>query len=281
LLLSIIFLLPALAWSWSESAEKFLEDLLVAEGIKQSQAQRLSRDSRITVRPDFVIKNLFSSSPRGTQQKPGVMEVTPRQIAQGRNFIKAHAASLSAVEKRFGTSPRIITAILMIESHLATYPMSFNVANAYVNMALLLNPNYLQEVQSLYAKTYPQLNEEATITRARRKARWAVSELSYLIYLANNLKIDPLTISGSFSGALGPAQFLPSSFWLFGIDGDGDGIANPFNLTDAVFSIGNYLRLFGWAENAPIDQNRRAVWFYNHSRVYVNTIMMIYDRLGR
>jgi membrane-bound lytic murein transglycosylase B len=159
--------------------------------------------------------------------------------------------------------------------------MSFNVVNAYINMALLLNPDYLQEVQSLYAKTYPQLNEEATITRARRKARWAVSELSYLIYLANNLKIDPLTISGSFSGALGPAQFLPSSFWLFGIDGDGNGVADPFNLVDAQFSIGNYLLLFGWTENGSVDQKRRSVWFYNRSQVYVTTVMMIYDKLGR
>jgi membrane-bound lytic murein transglycosylase B len=159
--------------------------------------------------------------------------------------------------------------------------MPFNVVNVYVSLALMLNPDYLKGVQGSYAQAYPQLKDEATLARARRKARWAVYELSCLVRLADSLKIDPLTISGSFSGALGPEQFLPSSFWLFGIDGNGDGIADPFNPEDAIFSMGNYLRMFGWTEDAHIDQKRRAVWFYNRSRVYVNTVLMVYDKLGR
>lgn len=281
LFLGIIFLLPTFAWSVSDSSRKFLEDLLIAEGLDPPQAKSIMQDPRISVRPEFIVKNLFYSSPRGTAQKPDIMEVTPRQIARGRAFMKEHAESLSAVEKRFGTSPRIITAILIIESRLGTYPMPYNVVNAYANLAFLLNPDYLQEVQALYADAYPQLYDEAMIARAKRKAKWAVGELSYLVHIANNLGIDPFTISGSFSGALGPGQFIPSSFWLFGIDGDGDGIVSPFNLADAQFSMGHYLKIFGWAEDAPIDQKRKAVWFYNRSPVYVNTIMMLYDKLSR
>lgn len=280
LLLGIIFLVPAFAWSWNDSSKKILEDLLIAEGIEKAQAQKIMRDPRLSVRPGFVIKNLFCSSPRGTAQRPDIMQISTRQIALGKTFMKKHATSLSAVEKSFGTSSRIITAILLIESRLATCPMPFNVANAYVNMALLQNPDYLKEVQVLYAKSYPQINDQNTVARAKSKARWAVYELANLIHLANGLGMDPLTISGSFSGALGPAQFLPSSFRLYGVDGDGDGIASPFNLADAKFSIGHYLRIFGWAEDAPVDQKRKAVWFYNHSQVYVNTVMMIYDKLG-
>lgn len=281
LLLGIIFLLPASGWSWSDSSKKILEDLLVAEGVNKQQAQKITRDPRLSVRPDFIVKNLFYSSPRGTAQRPDVMKISSRQIARGKAFMRRYAASLSAVEKSFGTSSRIITAILLIESRLATCPMPFNAANAYVNIALLQNPDYLKEVQALYAKAYPQINDEKTVARAQSKSRWAVYELANLIHLANSLGVDPLTISGSFSGALGPAQFLPSSFRLYGVDGDGDGIASPFNLTDAKFSIGHYLRIFGWAEDAPLDQKRKAVWFYNHSSVYVNTVMMIYDELGR
>lgn len=278
--LGIILLLPTFAWPVSDISRTFLVEMLIGEGLDSSQAQSIMRDPRISVRPDFIVKNLFYSNPRSSAQKPDVMEVTPRQIARGRAFMKEHSGSLSAVEKRFGTSPRIITAILIIESRLATYPMSSNVVNAYVNLALLLNQDYLKEVQALYANDYPQLSDEATIARARRKAKWALYELSHLVRLANDLNIDPLSISGSFSGALGPAQFLPSSFWLFGVDGDGDGIADPFNLVDAKFSIGHYLQIFGWAEDAPIEQKRKAIWFYNRSQIYVNTIMMIYDKLG-
>ncbi len=281
-LLILLFTLcftPSSAWPLSDSSKKFIEDMLVAEGVERLQAHNITNDSRLSVSADLVIKNLFCSSPRGTAQKTYI-EITPRQIEQGRTFMKAHAASLSAVKTRFGTSPQIVTAILLIESRLGTYPMTFNAVNAYASLALLLKPDYLKELQTLYTEKYPQLNDEATLARVRRKANWAVYELSYLIQLANYLKIDPLTISGSFAGALGPAQFLPSSFWLFGIDGEGDGIVSPFNLQDAMFSSGHYLQIFGWAEDAAVEQKRRAVWYYNHSQVYVNTVMMIYDKLG-
>jgi membrane-bound lytic murein transglycosylase B len=258
-----------------------VEELLIAEGLDPCQAHSIMQDHRVSVRPDIIIKNLFYSSPKGTAGKPGVMEVNPRQIKQGKAFMKERAVVLSAVEKRFGTSPRIITAILTIESRLGTHPMSYGVVNAYANLAFMLDPGYWKEVQDRYAAVYPQLLEEATIARAKRKAKWAAGELAYLVHIANHLNIDPLSISGSFAGAMGPAQFIPSSFWIFGIDADGDGTASPFNMTDANLSMGNYLRKYGWREDASLEQKRKAIWYYNHSDVYVNTVMMIYEQLGR
>jgi membrane-bound lytic murein transglycosylase B len=264
-----------------EPQRRFVEELLIAEGLDQSQAHSVMYDPRVSIRPDIVIKNLFFSKPKGTKQKSDVMAVDPRQIERGLAFMKENADVLSAVEKRFGASPRIITAILIIESRLGKYPMPYNVVNAYANLAFMLEPNYFKEVQDRYAVAYPQLYDEATIARAKRKAKWAVGELCYLVYIANHLNIDPLSISGSFAGAMGPAQFIPSSFWIFGIDGDNDGIASPFNMVDANLSMGYYLRNYGWREDAPLEQKRKALWYYNHSDVYVNTVMMIYERLGR
>jgi membrane-bound lytic murein transglycosylase B len=84
---------------------------------------------------------------------------------------------------------------------------------------------------------------------------------------------------GSFSGALGPAQFIPSTFQTYGIDGDADGRRDPLNMMDANWSMGNYLKKSGWSETASLEQKRKAVWHYNRSTVYVNTIMMLYDEL--
>jgi membrane-bound lytic murein transglycosylase B len=267
--------------SGSECPRTFVEGLLIAEGLDQSRAKRISQDLRIDVRPDIVIKNLFHSSPKGTAARPDVMRVDPREIERGRAFIRQHAEILARVEERFGASPQIITAILMIESRLGTYPMPYNVATAYVNLAFLLDPEYFRQIQTLYSDAYPQLFEEATVARAHRRARWAVTELYYLSAIADHLDMDPVSISGSFAGALGPAQFIPSSFWTYGIDGDGDGIADPFNMADAKLSMGQYLRKFGWRENAPVEQKRKAVWYYNRSTVYVNTIMMLYEELKK
>lgn len=280
LVINVLFLSASFSVA-DEPRRQLVQELLIAEGLGPSQAQSIMQDPRISICSDIVIKNLFFSSAKGTADKPDVMEVDQRQIKEGRVFIKEHADVLSVVENRFGASPRIITAILIIESRLGAHPMPYNVVNAYVNLAFVLDPDYWKELQDLYARTYPQLYDEATLTRAKRKAKWAVSELCYLVYIANHLGIDPLTITGSFAGALGPAQFIPSSFWIFGIDGDSDGMASPFNLTDAILSMGSYLKKYGWREDASLEQKRKAIWYYNRSDVYVNTVMMLYEKLGR
>ena len=259
---------------------RLVQSLLVAEGIDPAQAESILQDPRVAVRRDIVIKNLFHSNPKAGKSGPDVMDIDPSQIDQGKVFMEKNMAVLSAAEERFGASSRIITSILIVESRLGTYPMPYNVVNAYVNLAFLADPDYLKGIQERYAETYPQLKDEATIARAQRKAKWAASELAYLIHLAGHLNVDPFSLSGSFAGAMGPAQFIPSSFWIFGIDGNADGTVSPFNMADAVFSMGHYLRKYGWREDAPVDQKRRALWHYNRSDVYVNTVLMIYEKMG-
>ena len=269
------------SWAASELSRQFIEERLVEKGLDKLQVQSMINDPRISLRPDIVIQNLFYSSPKGTEEEPTIMRIDPKHIKNGRTFIKENAESLSFVEKNFGTSPRIITAILIVESRLGTYPMRYNVVTAYANLALLLDPDYFSQIQQEYADKYPLLHDQATITRAQRRANWALSELYHLALLANNLGMDPLNIMGSFAGALGPAQFIPSTFRNYGVDGDGDGIVNPFNMKDATATMGHYLKSFGWSEDASISKKRNAVWHYNRSQVYVNTVMMLYEELGK
>jgi membrane-bound lytic murein transglycosylase B len=278
--LSIVFL-GVTAADAADAKREVVAAFLIANGVDPEQAHRVMADPRITDQPDIIIKNLFFSSPKGTAQKPDVMKISPRLIDQARVFMAENASRLCAVEKRFGTSPAVITSILLIESRLGTYKMAYNVAQAYANLAFLLDPVYFKEIQTRYVKDYPQWAEEATINRARRKARWAAGELVYLLHLADHLNIDPLDLAGSFAGAMGPGQFIPSSFWIFGMDADGDGQASPFNLMDATFSMGHYLKKYGWRENASLEEKRKAIWHYNRSDVYVNTVMMIYEKLRK
>ena len=281
LIMIILLLFPVKLWAESELSRQFIEERLVDKGIDKSQAQRLINDSRISAKPDIVLKNLFHSVPQGAEKQPEVMSVDPGSIKKGKIFIRQNKDSLSSVEQRFGTSPQIITAILIAESRLGKYPMRYNVVTAYINLASLLDPDYLSKIQKKYADVYPQLKDEYTINRAQRKAQWALDELYHLVYLANELKMDPLKIMGSFAGAIGPAQFIPSTFRSYGIDGDKDGIRNPFKMADAKASIGHYLKSSGWSEGASLETKRDAIWQYNHSRVYVNTIMLLYDELSR
>ncbi|MBN1663812.1 MAG: lytic murein transglycosylase [Deltaproteobacteria bacterium] len=265
----------------SDAARQLIEKQLVEKGLDADQVKRIIYDPRIDLNPDIVIKNLFYSSPKGSGEQPSVMKIDPALIEEGRGFMKENAGLLALVEQRFGASPRIITAILIIESRLGKYPMPYGAVTAYANLAFLLDPEYFKDIQSKYADQYPQINDKDVMARAQRRAKWALDELYHLAHIARDLAIDPLTIRGSFSGALGPAQFIPSTFRAYGIDGDNDGTCNPFNMTDAKLSMGNYLKKSGWSESASIEQKRKAVWHYNRSAVYVNTIMMLYDELQK
>ncbi len=262
-------------------AKLFVEDLLVSKGHKRTHIRSLMLDPRLTIDNEFIIKNLFHSAPRPSAKQPEYMEVDPKLIKRGPQFVQEHTSAFALAEQRFGVSPEIITAILIIETKLGHYPMKYDVFRAYASLCTALDAEYLDSVLKSHqdgSSSIPAPDEEV-YEKARKKGAWAVNELSCLIELAAQVGIDPMTIRGSFAGALGPAQFIPSSFIKYGVDGNGDGRRNPFDMDDAIASIGNYLKLSGWKEDAPLEKKRQAVWAYNHYMIYVNTVMMVYDML--
>lgn len=82
----------------------------------------------------------------------------------------------------------------------------------------------------------------------------------------------------SYAGAIGPMQFMPATFSAYGVDGNGDGRKDPWNLEDAIFSAANYLVANGFSHD-----KRKAIWHYNHADWYVNKVLataMIYSIKG-
>ena len=260
-------------------AKLFVEDMLVSRGHKRTHIRALMNDPRIVIDNEFIIKNLFHSAPKPSAKRPEYMEVDPELIKKAPQFIQEHRAAFSTAQKTFGTSPEIITAILIVETKLGRYPQKYDVFRAYASLCTALDTEYLDSVLKSLGDGYASAGMEEVYATARKKGNWAVNELSCLIELADKVGIDPIVIRGSFAGALGPAQFIPSSFIKYGADGNGDGRRDPFDMDDAIASIGNYLKQAGWKEDAPLERKRQAVWAYNHYTIYVNTVMMVYDRL--
>ena len=87
-------------------------------------------------------------------------------------------------------------------------------------------------------------------------------------------------MKGSWAGAFGIPQFVPSSYVKYGADGNGDGAVDLYNLADALASMANYLRSFGWSDQDPVKK-KEAVYAYNHCDNYVQAVFAYARALKR
>jgi len=123
------------------------------------------------------------------------------------------------------------------------------------------------------AAAYPQIPIEDIEKRARRKSKWAYQELKTLLTLTRQESIDVLQVKGSWAGAFGIAQFLPTSYMKFALDGNNDRKVRLHNRYDAIVSVANYLKEHGWRMDLPDPQRRLIIRKYNNSSAYTDTVL--------
>lgn len=141
------------------------------------------------------------------------------RIAQGLEFWNEHEAVLEQAQERFGVAPEYVVAILGVETRYGRITGSFRVLDALTTLAF----------------DYPP------------RADFFRGELTEFLLLAREEGHDPLALTGSYAGAMGYGQFIPSSFRAYAVDFDGDGLRDIWtNPSDAVGSIANYFRRHGW-----------------------------------
>ena len=92
----------------------------------------------------------------------------------------------------------------------------------------------------------------ASHPRARERSEFFKAELEQFLSLTKRINVDPLALRGSFAGAMGMPQFMPSSWVRYAIDFDGDGKVDLFNSpADVIGSVANYLNAFNWQPGMP------------------------------
>jgi membrane-bound lytic murein transglycosylase B len=111
--------------------------------------------------------------------------------------------------------------------------------------------------------------------KADQKSQWAYKELKAFLTYTQQHQIDPVSIKGSYAGALGIAQFMPSNILAYGEDGNGDGRIDLFEDADAIHSIAGYLKHYGWKPGIDRKGAYKVVYHYNHSKYYVNAVLKI------
>ena len=201
-----------------------------------------------------------------------------RRIQMARQYMLDHSGALAAAEERYGVAREIITAIMLVETQLGTLVGNQTVFNILSTMAALDDP----AVRKAFWKDLPtdrRLKRNAFEKKADRKSSWAYAELKALLKYVKAERIDPVAIQGSYAGAMGYCQFMPSNALRLGVDGNGDERVDLFDHTDAIASVGNYLKHHGWKPGMTRKQQFKVILKYNYSKPYANTILDIAARL--
>ena len=201
-----------------QSFEEWLEDLRAeARELGISESTLVALDD---VEPLERVLELDNSQPEFVQTFTRYIDlrVTPGQISRGRALLDEHAGLLAEVQAEYGIQPHYLVAFWAIESNYGRATGGFSVLNAL-----------------------------ATLAYDPRRADFFRRELLTALRIIEAGHIAPDQMSGSWAGAMGQLQFLPSVFFRYGVDGDGDGRVDIWNsLPDVFHSAANFLAESGW-----------------------------------
>ena len=243
-LIAAVLILAAAAHG-AEAGKAFFQPLqkrLVADGFSAQRIQHLYQKPQAAFDTRSVSLFFVHSEARLNYDQ----FATADAVGRARDYLGTHEKSLAAAENDYGVDREIIAAILLVETQLGTMTGASNIFNALSTMAALTDPD-ARKVLWRALPTGRRLSRKAFEKKADKKSKWAYDELKALIRYADREGIDPTTLTGSYAGAMGISQFMPSNALRLGIDGNGDGRVDLFAHEDAIASVGNYLRHHGWA----------------------------------
>ncbi|SEK45367.1 lytic murein transglycosylase B [Nitrosovibrio tenuis] len=174
--------------------------------------------------------------------------VNPRRIAGGVAFWNSHAETLERARREFGIPEEIITAVIGVETLYGAQAGKHRVLDALTTLAF----------------DYP------------KRAQFFRGELEQYLLLGKDQNADVLNIKGSYAGAIGIPQFMPSSYRRYAVDYDNDGrIDLSGSTTDAIGSVANYLKSHGWQMGEAVavpalvnSENYRAALFTGNWPTY-------------
>ncbi len=195
-------------------------------------------------------------------------------IQKAKKYMEKHKAVLAKTEKVYGVDKNIITAIILVESGLGNSLGKRSVLNTLSSLASMGDPNVRNMFWDLRGDSSGLTRKEFE-KKARRKSNWAYNELKAFLEYTLKAKIDPVEIGGSYAGAVGLPQFMPTNIPAYAKDGNMDGHIDLFNHADAMASIANYLKRFGWRPGIDKKKAYEIIHRYNHSNYYIDTILKI------
>lgn len=202
---------------------RFVSDTAARHGIPAAEIEATLDRAQFL---DSVVKAMSRPAERvksWAEYRP--MFISQARIDGGRAFLARHRAALDTVQADTGVPAELIVAIIGVETSYGGNTGRYPVLDALYTLAF----------------RYPRSGDPDKLEREVRRELFFREELSQLFALAREEQLDITALRGSYAGAMGMGQFMPSSYRQFAVDGDGDGRRDLFNSMDDVFaSIANY-----------------------------------------
>lgn len=215
---------------------------LKLRGFSEKEINQIFSDPRLAIYQD--IPSLRRKKVNYFERALGLFNSDSLQ--RGRKFIQANFEILSKVEKEFDVPKEIITAILRVESNFGNF----------LGERILINTFYSRILLGV-------------------KRTEAEKELVQLLVMCRQVGLgDVFILKGSYMGAFGLPQFLPSSFLGYALDGNKDGKIDLFSPEDAIFSIANYLKKNGFRSSNSFYDKFNALKKYNKSDEYALAVLV-------
>jgi membrane-bound lytic murein transglycosylase B len=203
--------------------QKFIDEMVKEHQFKKKELQTLFNQVEVKQKIlDAISRPAEKSKPWFDYRK---IFLTDKRIQGGVSFWQQHADILEYAEKIYGVPAEIIVAIIGVETYYGRLQGSHRVMDALTTLGFFYPP----------------------------RSAFFLGELKQFLIMSKEQNFDPLSKKGSYAGAMGMGQFIPSSYQHYAIDFNGDGVKNIWeNHADAIGSVANYFKRHGWKKDQPV-----------------------------
>lgn len=205
------------------------------------------------------------------------VQVNDDAVTEVRTFMDSNRNSLAVAEKAYGVDGSVVASLLWIESRHGKNLGAFHVPSVFVDLVQCDRPaniKYLHKAGRRFTAKVTAQNKIDISKRARKRVKWALAELKAVETMWKRDKSTLIDFRGSFAGAFGMAQFIPSSYIAYAKSQVGDHPPILEHAEDAIQSVANYLHKSGWRAGKQ-KSHVKALMRYNNSHDYANAILKL------